>query len=235
MPEQSRREYAALYSQWEQEEWSDEDPQKFVRLARRLTELEPSNPNAWDALATSLMGLLCPPESDAQEVIESLKDSPLFWEMVLAFQREMELDPSESAAPWNRAICFERAGLHDKAYTDYLKVAEIDRRLPSHTREHSVHIELLLAGQAIFRHGDYFAAARTLKEAIEAAIEEGIDEDTVAFDQTWYYLATSLEKLDKASEALDAYQEAATLNREDYGEAYLAATKRLGGKPSTTN
>lgn len=230
MLEKQQERFKELYKRWSEEEWSSEDQLKLIRLARALTKLEPLSPIAWDALATSIMGVLFPPERELTgDENEALKANPLFWEMIEAFGQEMSLDSDESAASWNRAVCFEQAGLFQQAYEDYLRTAEIEQRGSPEKREHFVHVELFKAGEAIFKYGDYNKAVDTLKAAIQAAAEENEEGESAITGEIWYYLARSLEELGKVSEALDAYKKSATLDPGAYEKAFLDAKQRLAG------
>ncbi len=212
--------FEELYNIWAATEWSEEDPLKLVRLARELTVVRPSSADAWDALATSIMGVLFPPGKELlDKEKDNLKENPLFWEMVDAFGKEMELDADEPSAPWNRAISFEKVGLYEHAYKNYMRVAEIERKIPPISEPFAVYIDLFLAGQAAYNYGDYNKAV----EALKNAISEGGSEES----EIWYYLAKSLEKLGNPSESIEAYEKAASLNPGEYEKEYLFAKKRL--------
>lgn len=219
MLEKVTDEFEQLYKQWCEEEWAEDDPLKFVRIARRLTQLQPMNVRAWDALATSIMGVLFPPGQElTDEEKASLKDNPLFWEMADAFGKEMELDPDEPSAPWNRAISFNKAGLYKHAYEDFLRVAKIEKKHLPEDEPFAVSIDLLNAGRAIYDYGDYNKAVETIK----TAIAEGGEED----GDIWYHLALAFEKQGKISEALEAYSKAALLDPEKYEEDLMDAKRR---------
>ena len=96
-----------------------------MRLAAlRFAEIAPDDLDAWWALANIDYWLLRDIEGSA------LRNDPRFEEMVVAYRHVIEIDPSDSAAPYNMATCLERAGAVDDAYDAYILAGDTETAHP---------------------------------------------------------------------------------------------------------
>lgn len=172
-----RKEYKELYHKWANDEslTSEEN----IAIARKLTDLNPKDPKAWDALATSIMGLLFPPEKLEFTEIEKekIKENPLFFEMIEAWAKVLEISPDEPNVAWNRAISFDKVGLYYEAGREYLHTAKLIKKFPSEFNS-DLGVTLFLAGKCFFAIGDYARA----EEVLNQALKQGMNEDPEVWD-----------------------------------------------------
>ena len=216
------KEYEETYKLWSNEELQDSN--ELIRLARKLTKLRPNEPAAWDALASSLSGLFSflPEKEESRELSkhekEKLAKDPLFYEMIDAWGKYLELEPTDQNIIYNRASWFEDVGFLDRAAEEYLNAAQVSKKFPSELEEVTPGCSLYSAARCFFQLERYSKAITALRKAVN---EEDCKGDS------WNLLAKSLEQTKDIREALEAYKKAAELDPEEYQEDWELARDRL--------
>jgi len=195
--------YKQLYEVWASE--AEQDSKRLIEIARRMTQLCPDEPAAWDALATSIRGLLFP--SDRSEPgsseREQIQKNLLFIEMMEAWNMVLRLNPREANVAWNRAISFDEVGLYEDAAQEFLHAADLVQKFPSEIAP-DLGVAFFLAGRCLYSVGKTQQAETALRQALEA----GMSDDA----ETWELLAEVLKKEGKAEEAAVADKKAAELD-----------------------
>ena len=92
--------------------------------ALRFVEIAPDDLDAWWALANIDYWLLRDMEGHA------LRADARFEEMVSAYRHVIEIDPTDSAGPYNLATCLESARLLDEAFDMYVLAGDTESAHP---------------------------------------------------------------------------------------------------------
>lgn len=99
--------------------------EQSLELARRLTELAPAQADSWWSVATQIDWML-------KDLLgTALAEHPLFPELIAAWSRAIELDPSDAASPYMKGRDLHRAGLFEDAYAAFMLAGHTETVHPS--------------------------------------------------------------------------------------------------------
>lgn len=183
---QHETEYDRVYRAWNEGDWAEADPMRGVGLARTLAQIEPSSPDAWEALATTLMIALFPLDGFANVgdgEAASMLDDPRLKEMLGAFERLATLDSADTSAYWNSAIVLRRVGDFEASYRNYMLAAQRDAARPPTDYPDKAAMDYALAAEVILKDGDEKRcrdALRLARAHLDDTESDGMIESLVA-------------------------------------------------------
>jgi hypothetical protein len=163
----TREDYEGLLSRLDDDDLADG---VALDISRQLVELEPERVDGWWAMASALAWSL------GERRGSTLRDDTRFDEMLRAYDRVIELDGTDAAAPYNKARMLARADRFADAYQAYMLAGRTESAHPRADIDWPAAWHYEQAAEMALRAGD--AAGAQL--AAEAAIGAGDVDDADA-------------------------------------------------------
>ncbi|MBE0418344.1 MAG: hypothetical protein IBX63_11320 [Coriobacteriia bacterium] len=159
------KEYRHLSALLERED-SDLPDEERLNLARRLTALAPKQADSWWSVATQIDWML----RDAAG--EDLREDPLVDELILAWDRVTELDPTDAAAPYNKSRILRSVGRLREAYDALMLAGKTEQAHPNREIEWPAVFHYEDAAELALQLGDNELALSAAQAALAAGASD---------------------------------------------------------------
>ena len=163
------REYRHLSTVLDRDDPAVSDDER-LDLARRLVRLAPAQAGSWWKLATQIDWMLRDVEG------HELAQHPLFSELQAAWDRAIELDSSDAAAPYNKSTSLRRAGLLREAFTALMLAGATEAAHPSSDIEWPASWHFEDAASVALELSDHVSAIHAARAALGAGAADSSPE-----------------------------------------------------------